>query len=105
MHAQVCVGVVLPCSYVYSCQLRSRRQWRRNELTREEHRRWVNGKCPAAKVDPSMKLVPVWKMYLPHIATVLLAATVAGHDLQQLTVMFSKPFSNRVCNSALMQLK
>ena len=88
MHAQVCVGVVLPCSYVYSCQLRSRRQWRRDELEREDHRRCVNCQGPAAKHDPSMKLVPVWKKYLPHVATVLLAATVAGHDLQLLTLMF-----------------
>ena len=41
--------------------------------------RWVNGQGPAAKHDPSMKLVLVWKTYLrgmPHLATVLLAATV-----------------------------
>ncbi|EIE19923.1 hypothetical protein COCSUDRAFT_44326 [Coccomyxa subellipsoidea C-169] len=61
------VGVLLPCSYVYSCQLSSRRLWRRAELKRQHLRQLPYGKCPAAKFDASMNLVPVWTEYLPAI--------------------------------------
>ncbi|CAL8466367.1 g5903 [Coccomyxa elongata] len=84
----VLVGVVLPCSYVYHCQLASRRLWRREVLRREELRRWLDGDKPEAEFGAGMRLLPVWKLYVPHIVLVLIAATAAGHNLGLVACMF-----------------
>ncbi|BDA51276.1 hypothetical protein COCOBI_18-1530 [Coccomyxa sp. Obi] len=84
----VLVGLVLPCSYVYSCQLQSRRLWRRAELKRDEERRSTDGNESAAKFGAGMKLLPVWKLYLPHMVIALIAATVSGQDPKLLHLMF-----------------
>lgn len=88
MLVQVLVGLVLPCSYVYRCQLQSRRLWRRAELQRDEERRSTDGSEPAAKFGTGLKLLPVWKLYLPHMIIALIAAAVSGHDAKLLQLMF-----------------
>ena len=85
---QVLVGVVLPCSYVYRCQLASRRLWRRQVLRREELRRWMDGEKPAANFGAGMRLLPVWKLYVPHMIIALIAVTAAGHNSGLLAYMF-----------------
>lgn len=82
------VGIVLPCSYVYRCQLQSRRLWRQEVLHREELRRWMDGDKPAAEFGIGMRLLPVWKLYVPHMVVALVAATVAGHSVGLLARMF-----------------
>ena len=85
---QVLVGVVLPCSYVYRCQLASRRLWRREVLRREKLRRWTDDDKPVAEFGVGMRLLPVWKLYVPHMVIALIAATAAGHDAGLLAHMF-----------------
>lgn len=85
---QVLVGLVLPCSYVYCCQLQSRRLWRRAELKRDKERRSTDGNESATKTGTGLKLLPVWKLYLPHMILALIAATVSGHDAKLLPLMF-----------------
>ncbi len=85
---QVLVGLVLPCSYVYRCQLQSRRSWRYAELKRGEECRSMEGKESAAMIGRSMKLLPVWKLYLPHMVIALIVAAVSGHDAKLLPLMF-----------------
>lgn len=85
---QVLVGLVLPCSYVYRCQLQSRRRWRYAELKRGEECRSMEGKESAAMIGRSMKLLPVWKLYLPHMVIALIVAAVSGHDAKLLPLMF-----------------
>ena len=82
------VGLVLPCSYVYCCQLQSRRLWRRVELKRDEERRSMDGDESATKTGTGMKLLPVWKLYLPHMVIALIVATVSCHDAKLLPLMF-----------------
>ena len=85
---QVLVGLVIPCSYVYRCQLASRRLWRHAELKRDEERRSTDGDESGTKTGTGMKLLPVWKLYLPHMVLALIAAIVSGHDAKLLPLMF-----------------
>ncbi|BDA51275.1 hypothetical protein COCOBI_18-1520 [Coccomyxa sp. Obi] len=85
---RVLVGLVLPCSFVYRCQLQSRRLWRYAELKRTEERRSMDGNESAANVQEGMKLLPVWKLYLPHMVIALIVAAVSGHDAKLLALMF-----------------
>ncbi len=85
---QVLVGLVLPCSYVYRCQLASRRLWRHAELKRGVERRSTDGDESGSETVTGMKLLPVWKLYLPHMVVALIAAIVSGHDAKLLPLMF-----------------